>query len=177
MADEKQDEIDWQNCVIDRINYFRGRTVGSLTESELRSLAPWLERAEKHWKTLDGETKALYDAIMARMADEINREPLALPISAPSPVPVREMHQESLMSTDQPEPPTATKPLMRAPVHPPQSTQQSSAPLPPAPVRRPVPTEPPSDVEQVATDRPTIRSQIESAAHTAWRPPQRRELR
>lgn len=68
---------DWQFFTIRRIQLFAGRTVGSLTLSELGGLNGWMEKVGERWASLDEDLKAHYKAIKARMDYEMGQLAMA----------------------------------------------------------------------------------------------------
>src|ERR1700751_3630477 len=70
VSDENAVADDWRNFPITRIRFFAGRTLGSLTPSEIRGLQPWLARVREKWDALDEDIKAHYNAIMQRIAHD-----------------------------------------------------------------------------------------------------------
>lgn len=72
-----QDKGDWQFFTIRRIQLFAGRTVGSLTLSELGGLNGWMEKVGERWASLDEDLKAHYKAIKGRMDYEMGQMAMA----------------------------------------------------------------------------------------------------
>ena len=64
---------NWRDFVIKRITIFRGRTAGSLTQSEVKALRSWLPKVVAGWTNVDKEIKAHFGAIMCR-AQELGIE-------------------------------------------------------------------------------------------------------
>jgi hypothetical protein len=61
---------DWRSFPITRIRLFEGKTVGSLTENEMRGLIPWLEKVGQRWGAADNDIRAHFSAISSRMQHE-----------------------------------------------------------------------------------------------------------
>jgi hypothetical protein len=58
----------WKDYPITRIKLFAGRTIGSLSHSELRGVrGNWMARVEQSWGSVDGDIKAHYAALMQRI--------------------------------------------------------------------------------------------------------------
>ena len=63
----------WQGFVIERITFFKGRTVGSLSESELKGLGSWMEKVAANWGGVDNDIKLHFQMISQRIEhDELN---------------------------------------------------------------------------------------------------------
>jgi|SRR5215475_6647918 len=73
------DRLPWNDFVIKRIQFFAGRTVGSLTQTELQGLKPWLEKVSNAWNNLDDEDlKRHHTAIQAAIDHAYQKEIEAL---------------------------------------------------------------------------------------------------
>jgi len=64
----------YMNFPITRIELFKDRTVGSLTSTEMKGLAPWLKKVEEAWVNLDDDFKAHYRALKQRVDDDYQKE-------------------------------------------------------------------------------------------------------
>jgi hypothetical protein len=93
---------DWKTFLIRRIKAFAGRTVGSLTDEEVRKLGPWLAEVKRRWTELDDEIRRTHNAVQSRLEDDAKRAELITPASQQ-----REETRQSLRITISPAPLTS----------------------------------------------------------------------